>query len=332
MSDSRENKLNSGQPRERKVRPDTQPLRDEELPRVKAGGGSGQSAGAHRQKRSFSGERREPLIRELPEPVSRPRKAAANKHPRKARKEERGALGQNEKRHAGSALAIKRRRRWPWVLLGIVVVLFLVTWVPVLVTRWADPPTTAYMLETAVGTHDGPIKHTWVSYDAIAPVMRLAVVASEDQTFPYNHGFDVHAIQQAMRHNKRASTRRGASTITQQTARNLFLWPGGGYFRKGVEAWFTVLIDLDWPKWRVLEVYLNVAQFGPTTFGAEAAAEHYFGKHASQLTAPEAALLAATLPDPQHFDPAHPSTYLIQRQQWILAQMKHLGLHSLDSL
>lgn len=323
MSDSREDKPDSGQAREaRTVRPDMRPLRDDELPHMKIGDDSGMPAVSPGKKPPSANERREPEIRELPEPLSRPRKAAPNKHPRKVLK---------KRDSSGLIVAPKRRRKWPWVLLAIVVVLFLVTWIPVLVARWADPPTSAYMLETAVGTDD-PIKHTWVNYDDIAPVMRLAVVASEDQTFPYNHGFDVHAIRQAIKHNESNADKRGASTITQQTARNLFLWPGGGYFRKGVEAWFTVLIDLDWPKWRVLEVYLNVAQFGPTTFGVEAAAEHYFGKHASRLTAPEAALLAATLPNPQDFDPAHPSTYLIQRQQWILTQMKHLGPHYLDSL
>ncbi len=227
----------------------------------------------------------------------------------------------------------KPRRRWPWVILAVLATLFLVTWLPVILMRWINPPTTAFMLERAAALPDSTrIHHAWVSYDRISPAMRLAVVASEDQTFPYNHGFDIRAIKQAIKHNEHSETTHGASTITQQTAKNLFLWPGGGYFRKGVGAWFTILIDLDWPKWRVLEVYLNIAQFGPQTFGVGAAAKHYFGKSASQLTRPEAALLAATLPDPYDFDPAHPSSYLLRRQAWILEQMRNLGPDYLSGL
>ena len=203
---------------------------------------------------------------------------------------------------------------------------------PVLAMRLANPPTTAFMLETAASLPNGEkLDHVWVPYDKIAPAMRLAVVASEDQTFPTNHGFDIPAIRKAMEHNEKGNTLHGASTITQQVAKNLFLWPARSYLRKGVGAYFTVLIDFTWPKRRVLAVYLNVVQFGPRTFGIEAAAEHYFGKHASQLSAAEAALLAATLPDPQHLDPAHPSPYLLQRQSWVLDQMRHLGGDYLNS-
>ncbi|MGH8271133.1 MAG: monofunctional biosynthetic peptidoglycan transglycosylase [Gammaproteobacteria bacterium] len=219
-------------------------------------------------------------------------------------------------------------------MLAILVALFLVTWLPVLAMRWANPPTTAYMLETAVSLPAGGKldRGAWVPYAKISPAMRLAVVASEDQTFPTNHGFDIPAIRKAMKHNKKGDTVHGASTITQQTAKNLFLWPARSYFRKGVGAYFTVLIDFTWPKRRVLTVYLNIVQFGPQTFGVEAAAEHYFGKHASQLSASEAALLAAALPDPEHFDPAHPSPYLLERQTWILDQMRQLGNDYLSSL
>lgn len=310
----------SGEPHA--IRPDAQPLRDEELPRVSVAGGAGAKnsppAGGERRPE----ERREPRIRHYPEPDPQPpRKAAPKKRPRK-------------KLRKGKTLApIKPRRKWPHIVLAVIIVLFLVTWLPVLVMRWADPPTTAFMLERAAALPDSKhIERTWVAYDDISPAMRLAVVASEDQTFPYNHGFDISAIEKAMEHNEHSVTTHGASTITQQTAKNLFLWPGGGYFRKGVEAWFTVLIDLDWPKWRVLEVYLNVAQFGPNIFGVEAAAEHYFGKHASRLTRAEAALLAVALPDPYALDPAHPSPYLLQRRHWILEQMDNLGGHYLDAL
>jgi len=218
----------------------------------------------------------------------------------------------------------RKRRSWPWLVFATAIVLFLTTWMPILGLRWHDPGITAFMAETAV-TKGQAVRQTWVPYARIAPAMRLAVVASEDQTFPTNNGFDIQAIRKAIQHNEHSDTLHGASTITQQTAKNLFLWPGGGYFRKAIGAWLTVLIDATWPKQRVLEIYLNIAQFGPHTFGVEAAAEKYFHKHAAQLTAPEAALLAATLPDPDHLDPAHPSDYLTQRQQWILDQMQQLG-------
>src|SRR5690625_2309524 len=186
MSNSREDKPGLGQPRGRAVRPDMQPLRDDELPCVKTGGDSETAAGAPGKKPSAPGERREPAIGELPEPVSQPRKAAPNRSPRKTRKAERKAHRKLEKRRSsGSSVATKRRRKWPWVLLALVVVLFLVTWIPVLVMRWADPPTTAFMLETAVGTDAGPIKHTWVNYDDISPAIRPAGLASEGQTSPH---------------------------------------------------------------------------------------------------------------------------------------------------
>lgn len=225
----------------------------------------------------------------------------------------------------------KRGRGWPLVVSAAVAVLLLASWMPVLGLRWRDPGITAFMLETALN-QGRPVRQIWVPYSHIAPPMRLAVVASEDQTFPTNDGFDFRAIRKAIKHNEQGGTLHGASTITQQTAKNLFLWPGGGYFRKAIGAWFTVLIDVSWPKKRVLEMYLNIAQFGPHIFGVEAAAEKYFGKHASQLNRYEAALLAATLPDPDHFDPAHPSDYLRQRQQWILEQMRQLGDNYLASV
>ena len=224
-----------------------------------------------------------------------------------------------------------KQRTWRWVALATAVVLLLTTWLPVLALRWRTPPATAFMFETALN-EGRPVRQIWVPYSRIAPAMRLAVVASEDQTFPTNDGFDFRAIRKAIKHNEQGGTLHGASTITQQTAKNLFLWPGGGYFRKAIGAWFTVLIDVSWPKKRVLEMYLNIAQFGPHIFGVEAAAEKYFGKHASQLNRYEAALLAATLPDPDHFDPAHPSDYLRQRQQWILEQMRQLGDNYLASV
>ena len=232
---------------------------------------------------------------------------------------------------AWSRVAEAGGRSWWRSALAVSAALFLATWIPVLALRWHNPGATAFMLETAYGSGH-KVRQVWVPYHKIAPSMRLAVVASEDQTFPTNHGFDFAAIRKAIKHNEHGGTLHGASTITQQTAKNLFLWPGGGYFRKAIGAWFTVLIDLDWPKRRVLAMYLNIAQFGPHTFGVETAAEKYFGRHASQLNAYEAALLAATLPDPDHFDPDRPSAYLLQRQRWILEQMRQLGPNYLAGL
>lgn len=188
----------------------------------------------------------------------------------------------------------------------------------VLALRWLPPPTTAFMLASEAQ----PVRHVWVPQAAIAPVMRRAVVAAEDQKFWQHHGFDLEAIEKAYAHNQRDGARvRGASTISQQTAKNLFLWSGGGYFRKGLEAGLTVLIELLWSKERILTVYLNVAEFGPGVYGVEAAARTFFGKPASRLTAYEAARLAAVLPSPRRWKVNAPSAYVQQRTQWILRQM-----------
>ncbi|MFC3394118.1 monofunctional biosynthetic peptidoglycan transglycosylase [Brenneria rubrifaciens] len=166
----------------------------------------------------------------------------------------------------------------------------------------------------------------WVSVDEIAPVMALAVIAAEDQKFPQHWGFDLDAINLALKHNERNTQRvRGASTLSQQTVKNLFLWDGRSWLRKGLEAGITAAVELVWSKRRILTVYLNIAEFGPGLFGVEAAANHYFNKSASRLTASEAALLAAVLPNPIRFRANAPSGYVIQRQQWILRQMRQMG-------
>ncbi|WP_409309107.1 monofunctional biosynthetic peptidoglycan transglycosylase [Pectobacterium sp. B1J-3] len=166
----------------------------------------------------------------------------------------------------------------------------------------------------------------WVSMDEIAPVMALAVIAAEDQKFPQHWGFDLDAINSALKHNERNTRRiRGASTLSQQMVKNLFLWDGRSWLRKGLEAGLTVGVELVWTKQRILTVYLNIAEFGPGLFGVEAAAKHYFNKSASRLTAHEAALLAAVLPNPIRFRVNAPSGYVIQRQQWILRQMRQIG-------
>ncbi|MEB4677503.1 monofunctional biosynthetic peptidoglycan transglycosylase [Enterobacteriaceae bacterium G50] len=166
----------------------------------------------------------------------------------------------------------------------------------------------------------------WVSMDEISPWMGLAVIAAEDQKFPEHWGFDVQAIEKALSHNERKENRiRGASTLSQQTAKNLLLWDGRSWLRKGLEAGLTVGIETVWSKKRILTVYLNIAEFGEGIFGVEAAAQRYFHKPASRLTMSEAALLAAVLPNPIRFKADAPSGYVRSRQAWILRQMRQLG-------
>lgn len=166
----------------------------------------------------------------------------------------------------------------------------------------------------------------WVSMDAISPWMGLAAIAAEDQKFPEHWGFDVAAIEKALAHNERNENRvRGASTLSQQTAKNLFLWDGRSWVRKGLEAGLTLGIEAVWSKKRILTVYLNIAEFGDGVFGVEAAAQRYFHKPASRLTPAEAALLAAVLPNPIRYKANAPSGYVRSRQAWILRQMRQLG-------
>ncbi|MBJ9240179.1 monofunctional biosynthetic peptidoglycan transglycosylase [Citrobacter braakii] len=173
----------------------------------------------------------------------------------------------------------------------------------------------------------GYVAHSdWVSMDEISPWMGLAVIAAEDQTFPEHWGFDISAIEKALAHNERNENRiRGASTLSQQTAKNLFLWDGRSWVRKGLEAGLTLGMETVWSKKRILTVYLNIAEFGDGVFGVEAAAQRYFHKPASRLSLSEAALLAAVLPNPLRFKANAPSGYVRSRQAWIMRQMRQLG-------
>ncbi len=189
--------------------------------------------------------------------------------------------------------------------------------------RWVDPPTSAFMLIERMN-HDVEIRHSWVAWDRIASPMKVAVIAAEDQMFPDHAGFDFKSIDRALAERERGRIR-GASTISQQVAKNLFLWGGRSWVRKGLEAYFTVLIELLWPKQRILEVYLNIAEFGHGVFGVGAASETYFRKPAARLTSNEAALLAAVLPSPKRLRANAPSSYVRSRQRWILGQMRGLG-------
>src|ERR1051326_4587386 len=169
------------------------------------------------------------------------------------------------------------------------------------------------------------LKKDWTSLDEISPNMQLAVVCSEDQNFFQHHGFDLNAIEKAMEHNEKHKRVRGASTISQQTAKNTFLYDGRNWIRKGFEVYFTFLIELFWSKQRILEMYLNVIEFGDGIYGAEAAAQEFFHTSAKKLSREQAALLAAVLPSPRKFSAVHPSSYVRSRQQWILGQMKNWG-------
>jgi len=202
---------------------------------------------------------------------------------------------------------------WLWLLhLGYVVAL-----------RWVNPPLTLTQLVSRING-DG-LTQQWVSSNAIAPAMRLAVIAAEDQLFATHYGFDVKSIQRALEHNDRQPARiRGASTISQQTAKNVFLWQGRSWLRKGLEAYCTVLIELIWGKRRILEVYLNVAETGPGLFGVEAAAQQYFKKPAARLSRQEAAQIAACLPNPKLYKAQPPGAYVKKRTAWILRQMRNL--------
>lgn len=205
-----------------------------------------------------------------------------------------------------------------WLLLLV----FALTVLPVIVLRWVDPPTSAFMLRERFSR---PIRHRWVDWQQISPHVKVAVIASEDQKFPEHHGFDLESINDALEERERGRRVRGASTISQQVAKNLFLWSGQSWLRKGFEACYTVLIETLWPKRRILEVYLNIAEFGTGVFGVGAASDVYFKKPAARLSAADAALLAAVLPNPKRLRVAAPSRYVRARQDWILGQMRGLG-------
>jgi monofunctional biosynthetic peptidoglycan transglycosylase len=198
--------------------------------------------------------------------------------------------------------------------------------------RWIDPPTSAFMIRRAVERRLGDdasvagrqrIDYRWTDLGDIAPAMPLAVVAAEDQLFPQHHGFDVESIRDAV--GERRPRMRGASTITQQVAKNLFLWPGRSLVRKGIEAYLAAAIELLWPKRRILEVYLNLAEMGTDIYGVAAAADVYFSREPASLTRRQAALLAAALPSPRRRHPDRPSEWLSERARWIETQIDQLG-------
>lgn len=196
--------------------------------------------------------------------------------------------------------------------------------------RWLPVPTSSLIVQrrlTALLLNDEKFRYRqqWVALNKISPLAPLAVIAAEDQKFPTHHGFDFEAIEKAWEHNRKGRKVHGASTISQQLAKNLFLWPERSLVRKGLEVYFTLLLEGLWPKRRIIEVYLNVVELGPGIFGVEAASRSYFRKSAANLSSQEAALLAASLPSPRKSNPARQSPYLRQRSEQIQEQMRLLG-------
>lgn len=193
--------------------------------------------------------------------------------------------------------------------------------------RWLNPPTTSFILqqnwdELEVERYN--LKEFWVSDEEIPLHMKWAVIASEDQLFYEHHGFDIESIREAYDEYQEGIRTRGASTITQQVVKNLFLWPGQSFFRKGIEAGLTVFVEFFWPKERIIEIYLNIAEFGPGIFGIGKASEEFFGLHASELEPDMAARLASVLPNPKRMRVEPPSPFAKERSQWVLRQMSHL--------
>ena len=215
-----------------------------------------------------------------------------------------------------------------WIVV-ILVALAVLTVTPVLVLRWVDPPTSSFMLQHRLKSlwarsNGGQLAHRWEDWHRISPYASLAVVAAEDQKFPNHWGFDRESIVEAWDQRQRGVRYRGASTITQQVAKNLFLWNGKNFVRKGIEAYFTVLIELFWSKQRILEVYLNVAEFGQGVYGVGAASRKYFHKPPRRLRRYDCALLATVLPNPKRMRLDRPSDYMVQRAEWILEEMQRL--------
>ena len=219
----------------------------------------------------------------------------------------------------------KTNSRWQrlarWIRNGVLVLVG-ISLSLVVPFRWIDPKTSAFMLQDDGGRT--PVLFEWVDWPEIGSALPLAAVAAEDQKFADHHGFDFKSIRASVEEFGAGEPLRGASTITQQVAKNLYLWPGKSFVRKGIEAYLTVWIELTWPKQRILETYLNIAEFGPGIYGASAASKFFFGKTPAALSDTEAALLAAALPNPKTYRVDKPSANMMERQRWILSQMQRL--------
>ena len=202
------------------------------------------------------------------------------------------------------------------LILIVLAILVIVPPVSVVIYRFVPPPITILMVDRLIQGHG--LDYQWRSLRDMSPALPAAAVASEDARFCSHHGFDFRAIEKAVRNNERRPNRiKGGSTISQQTAKNVFLWPGRDYVRKAIEAWYTVLIEAIWGKPRIMEMYLNVVEFGPGVYGAEAASQHFFHEPASKISAAQAARLIAVLPKPLSWDVADPGRYVARRSRTI---------------
>lgn len=224
------------------------------------------------------------------------------------------------------------KRIWR-IFVKIILWFFILSIATVIIYRFVPPPITPLMIQRCMEQafdkkKKVTLKKDWVSLDKISSSLPLAVITAEDQKFAEHFGFDVEAIQKAQKYNERHKGKRikGASTISQQTAKNVFLFPSRSWVRKGFEVYFTFLIEVFWSKKRIIEVYLNSIEMGPGIYGAEAAAQHYFHKPAKKLTNSESALIAACLPNPIRWSPAKPTAYIKKKQSWILNQMRYIDL------
>lgn len=211
-------------------------------------------------------------------------------------------------------------------ILKIALILLVLSFVLTLVYAFVPVPITPLMISRYFEMEDGRIEKEWKSLDEISKQMPLAVIAAEDQKFDEHFGFDLEAIEKAVEYNEKHKGKKlkGASTISQQTAKNVFLWQGRSWLRKGLEVYFTFLIELLWSKERIMEVYLNVIEMGPGIYGTEAAAQYYFKKPASKLSASEAALIAAILPNPLKWSASKPTPYIQRKKAWIMRNMKRM--------
>lgn len=220
---------------------------------------------------------------------------------------------------------MERKRFFPvlWKYIKrTLLVLFIAQFVYIIVLRWIDPPITLTQFASWISGHG--LKRDYVNRDNISWNAKLAIIASEDQLFPDHNGFDFKSIDKAMKHNQKSKSLHGASTISQQTAKNVFLWQGRSWFRKALEVYFTFMIEKIWGKKRILEVYMNVAQMGDGIFGIEGASQKYFNKRAADLSRQEASLIAACLPNPARYTVKPVSRYVAIRSGWILRQMNNL--------
>lgn len=215
------------------------------------------------------------------------------------------------------------------VLAYLAIIIFVGSSLLVLSFRWIDPPTSSFMLQRQYEGwktgEDLDLHFQWSDWQEISPEMKMAAIASEDQNFAIHWGLDLKSIQKAIDEYERGEGLRGASTITQQTAKNLFLWSSQSYLRKSVETYFALLMELLWPKERILEVYLNIIEFGDGIYGVHAASQHYFDTDPAQLTDWQSALMVTALPAPKRYDLANPSNYMMERRMWVLQYMDFLG-------